>query len=48
MVAKFPAYRKGVVECTTPPDLNNVKGKSVVITGGKRIYTKSLYRVLRH
>ncbi|KAL2831024.1 putative short chain dehydrogenase/ reductase [Aspergillus pseudoustus] len=31
---RYPAYKKGVVDCTTPPDLNNVQGKSVVITGG--------------
>lgn len=29
------AYRDVVVDCSTPPDTTGLKGKSVVITGGK-------------
>ncbi|KAF9889085.1 hypothetical protein FE257_008062 [Aspergillus nanangensis] len=31
---KYPEYTSKVVDCTTPPNLDNVAGKSVVITGG--------------
>ncbi|CAI7570895.1 unnamed protein product [Penicillium crustosum] len=34
---KYPAYKKGVVDCTIPPDLSHVAGKSIVITGGTKI-----------
>ncbi|KIW87176.1 uncharacterized protein Z519_12287 [Cladophialophora bantiana CBS 173.52] len=30
----YQAYRKGVVDCSTPVDTSSIKGKSVVITGG--------------
>lgn len=34
---KYPAYKKGVVDCTIPPDLSHVAGKSIVITGGTKM-----------
>lgn len=42
----YPEYKRGVVDCTTTVDYTNVKGKSVVVTGGRftclKIYCNDL------
>jgi hypothetical protein len=41
-VMALPKYKDRVVDCTTPLDLKNIAGKSVVVTGGRNLLNPSM------